>query len=318
MTSRKKCRVAILMLRDNPFHKLTVTYFIDCLENAPPDIYEYSIIMHTYGYELALKNRIQKLFLDKYDVLIPIGEVCTTATKEALDEFGGHPTIFIGVFNAIKLNLIQSIEIPGGYVTGVTREYIPLENIVSWYLLLKPTINSIVIPYLPIAAAGILFEQVIKLKKLFAEHGIQVFAAPIERTQESIFEALDAYRSRVQSVLCLEGCFSNAFQEEIAYYCWKNYLLFCGSGVTAISNGAACAFAGEVRHCATTAYQMLRAHWEQNTPISTIPVVIHPDNQEFFVNTDMLRKIKFPEDKITELENNPSIKVVRKWINSPE
>jgi hypothetical protein len=32
----------------------------------------------------------------------------------------------------------------------------------------------------------------------------------------------------------------------------------------------------------------------------------------------MLRKIKFPEDKIVELENNPNIKIMRKWIDSPE
>ncbi len=318
MNSQKKCRVAIVMLRNDPFHKRMVTYLIDCLENGPQEVYTHSIIMHTYGYEDSLKNRIQRLFLDKYDVFIPIGQLCTSVVKETLDELGGHPTIFIGVGNPIGLQLVKSTEIPGGYVTGVKREYIPLQKIVSHYLLLKPAVNSILIPYLPTVAAGFINEQIIELKKLFAAHGIQVIAVPIKQNQESLFEAIDAYRSRVQSILCLEGCFSNSFQEEIAYYCWENYLLFCVSGITAIQNGAACAFAGEIRNCATTAYQMLRSHWENNTPISTIPVVTHPDNQEFFVNTDMLRKIKFPEEKINELEKNPSIKVVRKWINSPE
>jgi ABC-type uncharacterized transport system substrate-binding protein len=316
--SKKKCRVAILMLRNNPFHKSMVTYLLNCLENGPQDMYDPCIIMCHYGHESDIKTRVWRLVLDKCDVIMPIGQMCTLGAKEALDEIGGHPTIFIGVANPIKHELISSIDNPGGYMTGVLRDSMPAEKIVTHYLLLKPAIKTILIPYVPTSAAGLLTAQAIELKRQFAAQGMQVFAIPIERTRESLFEVLDTYRSRVQSVLFLEGCFSNSLQAQVAYYCWQHYLLFCGTGINAIMNGAACAFSGEMRNCATSAYQALRSHWEHNTPISTIPVVIHPDNQGFFINSDMLRKIKFPEDKIIELGQNPSIKVVRTWIDSPE
>jgi len=314
----KKCRVAILMLRESPLHKSMVNYMLNFFDQGPQNTYDPCIIMLADGYEAEMKIRIQRLVLEGVDVLLPIGQVCTLAVKHALEGVGGWPTVFIGVVNPIQHQLVNSIEYPGTYMTGVFRDSMPMQKIVSNYILLKPFVRSILIPYVPTLSAGLLTSQAIELKKQLAVNGIQVFPVSIQETRESLFEALETYRSRVQSVLFLEGCYSNVLEAPVAYYCWKNSLLFCGSGINALNNGAACAFSGEMRNCAVTAYQMLRAFWEQNIPVSTIPVVIHPDNQEFFVNTDMLRRIQFPEEKIAELEKNSNIKVVHKWVDSPE
>jgi ABC-type uncharacterized transport system substrate-binding protein len=281
--SKKKCRVAILMLRDGFLHKLMVNYLLNCLKNGPQDIYDPCIIMFQNNPE-EMKIRIQRLVLENVDIFISLGQTCTLAVKEALDSVGGHPTIFIEVVEPIKQKLVNSIEHPGGYMTGAFKDVMPVKKIVTNYISLKPAIKTILIPYVPTSAAGLLIDQTIELKKQFAEQGIQVFAIPIERTRESLFEVLETYRSRIQSVLFLEGCFSNSLQAQVAYYCWQHYLLFCGSGTIALKNGASCSFSGEIKNCATSAYQALRAYWEHSTPISTIPVVVYPDNQQFFIN----------------------------------
>jgi ABC-type uncharacterized transport system substrate-binding protein len=314
----KKCRVALLMLRNSHLHKALINYVFNALDYGLQNTYDPAIIMFVDGHEMEMQIRIKQLVLEGFDIFISIGQICTLAVKHALETVGGHPTIFIGVVNPVQHQLVNSLEYPGTYMTGVFRESMPMEKIVSKYICLKPFVRSIVIPYVPTLSAGLLTSQAIELKKQFAAHGIQVFAAPIQETRESLFEVLETYRPRVQSVLFLEGCYSNVLEAQVAYYCWQNALLFCGSGINALNNGAACAFSGDIKNCAATAYQMLRSYWEDTTPIGTIPVVVHPDNQELFVNTDMLRRIKFPEEKIAELERNSTIKVLHKWVDSPE
>jgi putative ABC transport system substrate-binding protein len=270
------------------------------------------------AYREEVKNRMRQLFLDKCDVFMPIGEFCTLALKEVLDELGGHPTIFIGVFDPIGNRLAQSLGKPEGCMTGVHRELLSATKITKGLSYLYPLINNVLIPYTPTGAAGLLARQVIDLKKELSAVGMQVFTVPIDRSQESLFNGLNKYCGRIDSVLLLEGCVSNKFQTHVAYYCWKNELLLCGSGTYAIDQGAACAFSGEIKECVIAAYQALRSYHEKNTPISTIPINVIKDNQEFCVNIDILRKINFSPQKIEELKNNPHIKVIRKWINSPE
>ncbi|MEI7580475.1 MAG: ABC transporter substrate binding protein [bacterium] len=316
--SKKKCRVAILMIRSRPFHKAMLNYLLNCIDNGPQDMYDPCILPFSGTNYDDIKNRVRKGVLDGYDVFMPIGEICTLAVKEALDEFGGHPTIFIGVANPIGHQLVQSLEKPGSYMTGVTREPLAANKIVQAFSVLYPTITNVLIPYLPTAGAGLLTKQVIEIKKQLTALGMQVFAIPIDDNQESLFKVLDDYHSRVQSVLFMEGCSSNIFQAQVAYYCWENELLFCGSGTYAINQGSACAFSGEMRDGTTAAYKSLRAYNEKNIPISAIPIEVLPDNQEFYINIDILRKINFPQEKIEELKKNQFIKVIRKWIDSPE
>ena len=90
-------------------------------------------------------------------------------------------------------------------------------------------------------------------------------------------------------------------------------MVLCGSGPYAIDAGVACALAGSVRLIAEEAYKMLRMHWEEKMALGVIPVRVLPDNQEFFVNIDMLRRINLDQDAIERICNQPKVRKDRKW-----
>ncbi len=45
---------------------------------------------------------------------------------------------------------------------------------------------------------------------------------------------------------------------------------------------------------AIEAYEIVKQYWEKQITLGRIPVKVLPDNQEFFVNTDMLQRIDIP------------------------
>ena len=124
---------------------------------------------------------------------------------------------------------------------------------------------------------------------------------------------INKHIKHIQGIIILEGCFSSGYQEELAFLCWENCVVLCGSGPYAIDAGVACALAGSLRWIAEEAYKMLRLHWEEKIALGVMPVRVLPDSQEFFVNVDMLRRIDLASDAIERICNQPKVRKDRKW-----
>ncbi|MDQ5940577.1 MAG: hypothetical protein QG632_303 [Candidatus Dependentiae bacterium] len=68
---------------------------------------------------------------------------------------------------------------------------------------------------------------------------------------------------------------------------------------------------------AELAYKQLREHIEKEKPMGTIPAIMLPENRDFAVNIDMLRKIDFPTEAIKRVCEHKNTKVLRIWANKP-
>ncbi len=311
MIAPKQCRVAVFIIHTRPFHLKMFNLLLDQIATGVQGIYSpvaYRVSIDPEGIKAKARDIIHR---NLADVIITMGKVCSLATQEVLDEVGGFPALFVGVRNPLGEGLIASYDRPGKSMTGALRESAPSLAVAEKFACFFPAVRAVFIPYS--AADTHLIQQAMEIKKYLTVIGMQVFAVPIEDDESALMKLIDEYSSRVQAIIFLEGCYSNALQESVAYYCWEKCLVFCGSGMSAIGAGASCAFGGDINQVARDAYQLLREFWEKGTPISILPVRVARDNQEFYVNIDMLRRIDVPTEIILKICSQSNVKVLRKW-----
>ncbi len=307
---RKECRVVILMLADWPFHQVMANYLLDQINATDRGLYTASVCCMNPDTE-AIKSKVHELLDEqRADVFITIGGICARATKKVLDEVGGHPMVFIGLRDPVGEGLASSFEKPGFCSSGIVRESPSLLSVAKSFVPLLPVVKSVLVPYLE--DNTYLVHQAREIKRYLTEQGMNVFTVPIKRDALSIMKVIHDYIPLIQGIIILEGCYSASMQDELGYLCWEKCIILCGTGPYALDCGAACGLAGNLKPIALEAYAMLRQHWEQQIPLGVIPVKVLPDNQEFFVNTDMLQRIDVPREVIEALCSQP--KVIRRRI----
>ncbi len=309
--TQRQCRVAILMIDQRPFHEVMANYLLDEINVGNNELYRASICSMNSSKE-SIRHVVHALLAkNKADVFITIGDTCSLVTKEVLDERGGHPTIFVGVRNPVGAGLVNSLERPGFCLSGVIREPAPTLAVAEYFAPLYPAVQSVLIPYT--FDDEFLFVQAREIQRYLASIGMHVFIVPIKRDAASVFSTINEYASRIQGLMILEGCFSSGYQEELAYVCWEKCIVLCGNGSYALEAGVACGMSGGMRLMAEEVIKMLRAYWQDQISLGTMPVVSLPDNQEFFGNVDVLRRINIPTEVIERLCSQPNVKRERKW-----
>ncbi|MDQ5940576.1 MAG: putative tryptophan/tyrosine transport system substrate-binding protein [Candidatus Dependentiae bacterium] len=214
----KKCRVAILILHGRPYHlamrKLLFTQF----DAGVPDLYQPSFIPLMQDKE-GIKHRVRELIIkDTYDVIMTVGEACSFAAKEVVEEIGGHPMIFLGVRDPVGRGLITCLDKPGFTITGITRAEPSAETIATHISKFAPEIQNVLIPYTE-AINGLPPTKIAEIKQLLSLHHINVLTTPIRTDEKSAWEKLESYLNKVQMVFFLEGCYSNLFQDRMADLC---------------------------------------------------------------------------------------------------
>jgi len=307
----KQCRVAILMIDKRPFHEVMANFLFDEINVGDTSLYTASICSMMPNKDSIRYVVSSLLEQNKADVFITIGETCSVVTKQVLDEQGGHPMIFVGVRDPVGLKLINSLDRPGFCLSGIIREPAPILTVAEYFAPLYPAVRNVLIPYSQDDAY--LLNQAREMKRYFSTVGINALIVAVDSDPRSVMEVISDNISRVQGLIVLEACHSSGLQEEIAFLCWEKCVVFCGSGSYAIDAGAACALGGSLRWIAEEAYKMLRQHWEEHQSLGFVPVRILPDNQEFCVNVDMMRRLDAPIDAIERICNQPKVKKDRKW-----
>lgn len=313
ITEVTKHRVAVLTLHGRPYHATMRRLLHYNFQAGMPDVYQPSFLTMILD-KAAIKAKVRQLIqIDRFDSIMAVGEVCALYAKEVIDEVGGHPMIFIGVRDPVGQGLVQSLDRPGFTVTGVVREDAHDITLVSHIAKLYPSVRNVLVPYLP--AAGRLEEKAFMFKRYLSTFGKNVFLVPITEQRESVLGTVAQYcNGKAECVVFLEGCYSNAFQAEVAELCWEKFVVFVGSGMSAIDVGASCSFASDLSHLASSAYGKLRDFAESGMPLGTMAVSVLPDDREFIANTDALRRIDFPKEELGKLCSHKDTKVMRLWV----
>lgn len=308
--NKKRCKVVFIMLSDRPYHCIMANLLLEQIASGIQDVYETNIVRIADNKE-SLHDVISSVICRRApDVLITIGEQCTIAAKSVVDEMNnGHPIIFVGVRDPLYHKLIDSYEKPNGCFTGVVRESAPILAEAEYFSLLYPTVRTVLVPYSENDPH--LLSRARELKRYLTSIGMNVFIAPINANTQDLVALIKSYVSRIKGLIFLEGCYSNSAQAEVAFLCWQHEIIFFGSGLYAIDNGAACALGGQLQPLAEETYKKLRLFWEKRTLISSIPVTVLPTDAEFLVNINSLRRLDIATDEIVRICSTPKVKAVR-------
>lgn len=311
----RKCRVGVLLGVSDRFH-CTVANAIRLMLGESRD-FSFTCLSSSLT-EDSIRSQVLKPVLSSnpYDVFVAIGQRGSVAIKTVLNEIGGHPTIFVGVRDPLVLNLIDSLEVPGGTVSAVVRE--PQSNlaVAEKLALIGPYIKSVIIPYWPLGEAGNLSRQVVEVIKFLRAHRINVKPISVD-TAEGALEALSQTISRHDVVLLLEGNITGGLMPEIAYLCQDRDALLCADNLEAMTLGASCALGGDLYPFAEGVMRILASFWYDKVPMGLIPAVRLPNNRVFVINTVMFRMIGLPDEALDVFKDMDGVLIVKNWVSNP-
>ncbi len=311
--TQKRCFVAFLIIEGRPFHTEMARLILEQLNTGVQGIYQMQMI-RIRNDEKTITDVVRSvIFKRKADVIICVGELCSLAVKSVIsDLFSNLPVLFVGVSDPVSLGLLDSLESKEALMTGIVREKLDNLKLPQSFGFFYPVVQSVLIPYL--ASKPYLVLRVHEIERYLTALGMSVLAMPIlERNAQMTLSMIHNYLPRVQGIILLEGCFSIALQPQLAYLCWERQIILCGSGPYAIDNGTACSLAGDLQPIAEALYTKLRLLWEYKVPIHSLPVTVLPNNEEFFVNIDTLRRYDIPVVDIARICSHPGVRIVRRW-----
>jgi len=126
----------------------------------------------------TLKTICQSFSANNYDMIIAIA---TPAAQSALGETTDIPIIFAAVTDPVGAELVDSLEVPGGNVTG-TSDVVSATKIMDLAVQITPDIKTIGTVY---SSAEINSVTVVAELKAYAKaHGMTVIESPVMNTTE--------------------------------------------------------------------------------------------------------------------------------------
>lgn len=283
-------RVGIILNLGMPFH-CEIANALRRLCDAQADLH---INLVSYGFSMdddAAQRMTTKALSDRCDIILSIGLVATKNAHKIISRHGVHPFIFIGCGDPVR----------GAFTTGVIRT--PLDHLatIKKFLPIIKNRSRLLIPYTPWAEWGEAEEQVKLITNYVAHHShLSVKTIPVTSGREALAE-VNKQAGKYDALLALESGATSIVTPQLAKMAWLDRAVFCSNGHAAIKQGAACVMAGDLLPYAQATFAIIKDFIMNQCTLGSVPVTVLPNNQAFYVNTDMLARIGMPLHEIEEL-----------------
>lgn len=308
------------MVHGRPYHISAVNQFLNQVSNGLQGVYNTPIYSVSSMNEDEIKSCVNKMIARKeVDVVYSIGLTCTAYASEVTKQHNNFPLLFSGVLDPVGEEIINSLENPGENITGATFEPSSTEDLVNGISALYPDVTSIFIPYLSEYKSNILEIQAKELQQKLSAIGMEVFIEPIGRNYDQLMELVEKYRKKVSCFLLLDGCFSSVAQKPIAYIAWEECITQIGCSSSSMACGAAITYSGDLNPLSSAVYQQLETARKEQMPLGKIPIKMVPNNREFIINVDMMRRIGYSVESLERICKSKGISAtIRLWTSSSQ
>ena len=318
----RKCRVVIIVCLKDQMHNTIAFHLMKNLQLITATGLNYTVAISPVIFEeRALRLTMSLHIAGNYDVVVVIGDFFSRLLAQKIyQELIPLPTVFIGVSDPVRLGLVESLERPGGNVSGLivapSNLYVTYaEKIALFY----PHISRILIPYWPNAFSGVVGHGAIAGAQYLRSKGFIVELQETE-TAPGVKAIVDRHIASFDAVWLLEGCISCSIIPSIAYKCWKqSKILFCSGSRDGIEvGGAAASYGLDLTKYATEAGTMIRRYWEGRVSLGLQPVIQLTGTRTLFFNEDLLVIAGIPRALIDALRGQDDCEVLKVWVNKPK
>jgi len=202
-------------------------------------------------------------------ILVSMGYFAPPRVAGALSQ---TPLVFIGLDDCKERGLVDSLEAPGGLVTGVVAA--AYDELVMAYLLqtIKPGARLVLIPYdQEDDVGGMVVAAAERMRGLLARYGIQALLLPLPCMHEAL--PLIAQQSvGVDVILTVEIDPLEALMPQLVTLCEQRKITLFAGTVEGASVGAVLSFGGHQQVLGKAAFGLVRAILEQQASAGALPV----------------------------------------------
>jgi ABC-type uncharacterized transport system substrate-binding protein len=313
----KKCNVFLMGLAKHDDHKEIALSLMAMLNEIKTPTEEYKpYILLCEDTPKSIQKSLQNNASDGCDVIVSLGHQTTSIITILRPEIGLIPTVFVGVPAPETLGIIQSLEKPGGVMSGVCFAEPSAKDLAEQLQILYPYVTKIHIPYEENGMQGLIKARAESVMKELQSIGFEIIMRPVVSPQEAIDWLEDTIQD-IQVILLIEGCIVSHFAESyVAYLCAiTDRILISSNGLLGIEQGASFAYGMKNTLMLPEAVNMIRRFWRDRKLLGTQPVVTLPDTRQLFVNKFKLPWL--PRILLEKIYTHPKFHVLFKWIRCP-
>lgn len=258
----------------------------------------------------------EALLAAKPDLVLSVGITCTRALVEVMRRrHSAIPTVYVGVPNELALAFIDSLERPGGNITGVMADHINVGISACLILAVKPQVKKVLIPYeMGFNVNGYAEALIATIKGYLEPRGVAVDVLPLN----GLSDALTRVKARLSGhdmIFGLEG--EPAVGQLCAGFarlCDEEGVTFFVSTYEGVSVGAAITYAINPKFTSSAAVtQGLRILFGRRKP-ATLPIIQLDSTRELFINPVAAKTQGCPldpNDVIHHIETDPALAPLR-------
>lgn len=192
------------------------------------------------GNRVLMRSQAEEIVNGSFDLVFTVAAAPSLVVKEVMQKKGKHiPIVFGAVSDPVKLGLVNSLGLPGGFVTGST-ETTAYEEQIRMLSNFKPEIKTVVLIYNPSQGRG-LEKDKIELEKIFSDKNIRLVPVEVYSVGE-IYGKLSAFINDADLVFILKDNTVVSGIDAVIKLCNQHHVTLMSTDLDSGKKGAALSF----------------------------------------------------------------------------
>jgi ABC-type uncharacterized transport system substrate-binding protein len=314
---RKKFEVAFLYATNIVYHIDVHDHFMkEIVKVMPSDVYVEAFGTPDIKDKLLIDNICERIFTLQPACIVVVGKIMSQAVVELAKKRNYYrPIVFIGVDRPVEIGAVESLDRPGGNVTGLfTTEADKTVSARLFYLTL-PNVKKALIPFYSSNDIGQVIEaRAEAIKTYLGAKDIYVQLMPIDNLTNALY-LIESVLSQYDSLVILEACtLSGTYTSGLIKLAEKYKMKLMA---TIPDKDFLLSYAIEPRYISAAAVDLVKSIICDKKNPATTPVVRMSSSREFMINTKRAAELGISldiEHIMNQINTDPALEVVRNRV----
>lgn len=280
----KKYTVGLVYVPTKIYHQI----FNDSLKELLKKDGRFEIVEFTAGStddQMLLNASCGAALESSVDIVVATAIACSRFLVQLAEKrINTKPILFMGVSDPVKLNLVHSLEYPGGMATGLyTGATADVVNPAALLLLCKPHLKKILLPYVVGADDNQAYAEMVQ--KWCSERNVGVTILPIDTVANALERVLGCLDGH-DAIMYLEADPIGGQGGALGKIASQHGITMFASSLNGVAD-AALAYSANPSHYARDMVQLIeRILINKQSPMAIAPLLMDA-HRDFFINTKL-------------------------------